>query len=218
VAPILKGSEQCQHDSTNPFANVEPGEGCRVTGTMNVNKVAGNIHIAHGESIVRDGRHIHQFLPQDAPNFNISHTIHKLSFGDAYPYMPENPLDKHIRMIPTDGSTGLFQYFIKVIPTIYTSSASYYTTKTNQYTVTEKFRPLMLPQLNQPGQPMKMQQAVLPGIFFIYDVSPFMIEVQHEYTPFFHFFTKACAIVGGVFSVMGFIDIVWFKLLQKKKV
>jgi endoplasmic reticulum-Golgi intermediate compartment protein 3 len=80
-------------DPTNPHAIYQPGEGCRVSGFMKVNKVAGNFHIAHGESIVRDGRHIHQFIPSEAPKFNISHTIHSISFGDPYPNMKPNPLD-----------------------------------------------------------------------------------------------------------------------------
>jgi hypothetical protein len=52
---------------------------------------------------------------------------------------------------------------------------------------------------------------VLPGIFFIYDLSPFLIEVQKTSTPFLHFFTKACAIVGGVISVTGVIDSVLYR-------
>ena len=63
---------------------------------MKVNKVAGNFHIAHGDSIVRDGRHIHMFNPADAPNFNISHTIHRISFqsNTFIPGIkPEDPLD-----------------------------------------------------------------------------------------------------------------------------
>jgi hypothetical protein len=93
---ILRHSEQCLRDNTNPFANVEVGEGCRVNGYMNVNKVAGNFHIAHGESVVRDGRHIHQFIPAEAHTFNISHTLHSVSFGEPYPNMPRNPLDEGI--------------------------------------------------------------------------------------------------------------------------
>ena len=57
---------------------------------MNVNKVAGNFHIAHGESLVRDGRHIHQFIPEEAPSYNISHTIHSITFGKAYPSQGKN--------------------------------------------------------------------------------------------------------------------------------
>ena len=52
------------------------------------------LYVAHGESIIRDGRHIHQFNPVEAPKYNISHTIHTLSFGDkVYAHMPPNPLD-----------------------------------------------------------------------------------------------------------------------------
>jgi hypothetical protein len=64
-----------------------------MSGKMTVNKVAGNFHVAHGESIVRDGRHIHTFVPAEAPGFNVSHTIHSITFGDPYPNMPKNPLD-----------------------------------------------------------------------------------------------------------------------------
>jgi hypothetical protein len=74
---VIKNSTQCEHDILNPFASVKTGEGCLVTGSMQVNKVAGNFHIAHGDSIVRDGRHIHQFVPAEAPHYNISHTIHR---------------------------------------------------------------------------------------------------------------------------------------------
>lgn len=30
-------------------------------------QVAGNFHIAFGDSVVKDGRHIHQFIPSEAP-------------------------------------------------------------------------------------------------------------------------------------------------------
>jgi endoplasmic reticulum-Golgi intermediate compartment protein 3 len=90
---IVRNSSQCLKDVNNPFANVRPGEGCRVSGSMTVNKVAGNFHMTLGESIVRDGAHIHQFVPSEAPGFNVSHTIHSLSFGQTYVSMPPNPLD-----------------------------------------------------------------------------------------------------------------------------
>lgn len=93
MSEILRNSTQCIHDRAKHFANLGADEGCTVSGKMSVNKVAGNFHIAHGESIVRDGRHIHQFNPALAPKFNVSHTIHSISFGDPYPSMPANPLD-----------------------------------------------------------------------------------------------------------------------------
>lgn len=72
---------------------VNEGEGCTISGTMKVNKVAGNFHVAHGESLVRDGRHIHHFNPVTAPSFNVSHTINSISFGEPFPNMQNNPLD-----------------------------------------------------------------------------------------------------------------------------
>ncbi len=61
---------------------------------MKVNKVAGNFHVAMGEAMERDGRHIHQFMPEDAPNFNCSHIIHELSFGHG---LGKGPLDGRVR-------------------------------------------------------------------------------------------------------------------------
>ena len=138
--------------------------------------------MALGDSVVRDGRHIHQFVPSEAPGFNVSHTIHSISFGEPYPSMPPNPLDTgqvmtidmkiismyyllyffiiyklslHLnnvillfclvsKIVDPDIGTGLFQYFIKVVPTTYVSESGA-SMSTNQYTFTERFRPLAVP-------------------------------------------------------------------------
>jgi len=227
-AAIMRTAEQCLREKGNPYGAVMPGEGCRVSGTMRVNKVAGNWHIAHGESIVRDGKHIHQFLPAEAPGFNVSHTIHAVSFGDPYPAMPSNPLDGLVRIVSQETGTGLFQYFIRIIPTIY--SDGWRKVETNQYTITERFKPLALPGMTgmmggAPAQPgggapapgTQPAQAVLPGIFFVYDLSPFMVEVQRTRPPISHLLTKLCAIIGGVFSVLGVIDGSVFRLAKMLK-
>lgn len=222
TSEVLKNAVQCKEEQPlNPYADVEKGEGCRVYGSMSVNRVAGNIHIAHGESIVRDGQHIHQFVAAEASGYNISHTIHSMSFGKAYPGMPSGPLDKKVHVIEPKVGTGLFQYFIKVIPTVYSDEFKWRgKTYTNQYTMTERFRPLMLPEFPRlpDGSPdyakgMHMhQQAVLPGIFFVYDVSPFLVEVVRSRVPFWHFFTRLCSTVGGVFAVLGVVDRAWYSM------
>jgi hypothetical protein len=61
--------------------------------------------------------HVHDLVPFHTTEFDISHKIHKLSFGHVYPGM-HNPLD-HIdvpRVNPRnpEGSTGMYQYFLKV--------------------------------------------------------------------------------------------------------
>jgi hypothetical protein len=47
-----------------------------VFGTLAVNKVAGNFHVAMGDSAVRNAQHIHQFNPGQLAKYNASHTIH----------------------------------------------------------------------------------------------------------------------------------------------
>ena len=222
TSEVLKNAVQCKDElPQSPYADVEKGEGCRVYGSMSVNKVAGNIHIAHGESIVRDGQHIHQFVAAEASGYNISHTIHSMSFGKAYPGMASGPLDDKVHVLDPMVGTGLFQYFIKVIPTIYSDEFKWRgKTYTNQYTMTERFRPLMLPEFPRlpDGTPdfakgvHMHQQAVLPGIFFVYDVSPFLVEVVRSSVPFWHFFTRLCSTVGGVFAVLGVVDRGWYSL------
>ena len=68
------------------------------------------------------------------------------------PIMPDglvdDPMKSHQRILSEETGTGLFQYFIKVIPTKYKSAFG--DISTNQYTVTEKFRPLK--SLNDKGE------------------------------------------------------------------
>ena len=86
--------------------------------------------------------------------------------------------------------------------------------------MTEIFRPLMLPEFPRltEGSPeyakgLHMhQQEVLPGIFFVYDVSPFLVEVVRSRVPFWHFFTRLCSTVGGVFAVLGVVDRAWYSM------
>jgi len=141
------------------------------------------------------------------------------------------------RIIKADENTGLFQYFIRVIPTIYTDE-SYKEIYTNQYTLTDRFRPLIVPTVDIHAPPQVREsilqllslctlifyiniyvfaskqhtEAILPGIFFIYELSPFMIEASRLRMPLLHLLTKLCAIIGGVFTVLGVLDSVIFRL------
>ena len=40
----------------------------------------------------------------------------------------------------------------------------------------------------------------LPGVFFMYDLSPMLVQITEHRRSFFHFLTGVCAIVGGVFT------------------
>lgn len=55
----------------------------------------------------------------------------------------------------------------------------------------------------------RQQQAILPGIFFIYQVYPFEVEVTKNSVPLTHLFIRILSTIGGVFSIVGMIDTVW---------
>jgi hypothetical protein len=50
---------------------------------------------------------------QAQADLNVSHTIHKLSFGPEFPG-EENPLDDFVRTVRKGEPTGTFKYFLKV--------------------------------------------------------------------------------------------------------
>lgn len=259
-------AEQCIREgrAKNQPKKMSKGEGCNLSGHFTVNRVAGNFHIAMGEGVNRDGRHIHQFLPEDRINFNASHMVHDLSFLDnAYgdEFKSEMITTKAgingektmggVNKVVTEetGITGLFQYFIKVVPTKYKGDIidemgvpqSPFSKKgfngenvleSNRYFYTERFRPLigevheeailsgdpsrgtagafvggkMGGTLHEKVEHHDSQNAVLPGVFFVYEIYPFAVEVTRNKVPSMHLWVRIMATVGGVFTIMSMID------------
>jgi hypothetical protein len=241
---ILTTSEQCIREGRHKKEpkRMTTGEGCNLVGHMTINRVAGNFHIAMGEGIERNGRHIHTFQPDDTPNFNASHIIHHLSFGtptnskaaDTH----DNPLNGVSKIVDHQrGTTGLFQYFIKIVPTTYISRQQE-RRETNGFFFTERFRPLMqeyFPDdwdddtLEDDGE-YKAKEAealagapsghghhhhdhhdvkknsILPGVFFIYEIYPFAVEITENSVTYTHLLIRLMATVGGVFTTMKLVD------------
>ena len=264
-------AEQCIREGRgkNEPKRMTGGEGCNLSGHFTVNKVAGNFHIAMGEGVDREGRHIHQFLPEDRINFNASHIINDLSFlddeygdvigegfkaeiskkGGINGERSMNGVNKYVS--EDTGTTGLFQYFIKVVPTKYKGdiiddlgaqvggrgsggqgNGDDKILETNRYFYTERFRPLIGevheeailsgdPDRGMAGAHVggktggtlhekmahhEAQNAVLPGVFFIYEIYPFAVEVTKNSVPFMHLWIRIMATVGGVFTIMSLLD------------
>ncbi|KAG6952082.1 hypothetical protein JG688_00013435 [Phytophthora aleatoria] len=134
--------------------------------------------------------------------FDTSHTIRSLSFGELYPDM-KNPLDNRRKELPEESARGSFQYFLKVVPTEYTFlSASRIIT--NQFSATEHFRQLT-----------PVSDKGLPMVSFGYTFSPIMFRIEQYRVGFLQFLTSVCAIVGGVFTILGILDSLAFGLLNK---
>jgi hypothetical protein len=57
----------------------------------------------------------------------------------------------------------------------------------------------------------------IPAAKFSYDMSPMTVVVQEHRIPFYHFLTSLCAIIGGVFTVIGLVDSVLYHSLSSMK-
>ncbi|KAL3665329.1 hypothetical protein V7S43_009369 [Phytophthora oleae] len=195
--------EQCLREIMEAEKLAQDGEGCRFTGKMFVNRVAGNFHVALGRTFHRQGRLVHQFRPGQEHTYNSSHVIHSLSFGEPMEGIV-GPLDGVSKSSVQSG--GVFQYYIKIVPTIY-SDIDENSIHSYQFSVTQQGN-----YMNPRGQ-----MTSLPGTFFVFDLSPFMVKVENDRMPFTHFLTKICAIVGGVISIAGFVDSFMYNSLHVRR-
>ncbi|KAL1821312.1 hypothetical protein DCAR_0417710 [Daucus carota subsp. sativus] len=170
------------------------GEGCRVYGVLDVQRVAGNFHISvHGLNIF-----VAQMIFEGATHVNVSHIIHDLSFGPKYPGI-HNPLDGTSRIVQK--GSGTFKYYIKVVPTEY-NYLSKEVLPTNQFSVTEYF------------SPMHEFERTWPAVYFLYDLSPITVTIKEERRSFLHFITRLCAVLGGTFAVTGMLDRWMYRLVE----
>ncbi|XWS44446.1 hypothetical protein CRYUN_Cryun15aG0045200 [Craigia yunnanensis] len=170
------------------------GEGCRVYGELDVQRVAGNFHISvHGLNI-----YVAQMIFGGATHVNVSHMIHDLSFGPKYPGL-HNPLDGTVRILHE--TSGTFKYYIKIVPTEY-RYISKEVLPTNQFSVSEYF------------SPMNEFDRTWPAVYFLYDLSPITVTIKEERRSFLHFITRLCAVLGGTFALTGMLDRWMFRLLE----
>ncbi|TVY16919.1 Endoplasmic reticulum-Golgi intermediate compartment protein 2 [Lachnellula arida] len=157
------------------------GDSCRMFGSLDVNKVQGDFHItARGHGYQEWGaEHL------DHSVFNFSHIVSELSFGAFYPSLL-NPLDRTISATPNHFHK--FQYFLSVVPTVYTVDGttpySGHTIFTNQYAVTE--------------QSHIVGERQVPGIFFKYDIEPMLLTVEESRDSFLRFMVKVINVFSGV--------------------
>src|SRR3989338_5893317 len=86
--------EQCVSEGFEDRLEAVKDEGCRIYGSLNVNKLAGNFHLAPGQSFQQSHMHVHDLQPfPPGVQWNFAHKIHSLSFGKVYPVVV-NPLDQ----------------------------------------------------------------------------------------------------------------------------
>lgn len=154
-------------------------DSCRIYGNLELNKVQGDFHItARGHGYMEFGEHL------DHTTFNFSHIINEFSFGAFYPSLV-NPLDSTVNT--AEGHFHKFQYFMSIVPTIYSLGDPHASVSTsivtNQFAVTE--------------QSHEVNERIIPGIFFKYDIEPILLNITEQRDSFFVFLIKIVNVVSG---------------------
>ncbi|KAF2482579.1 endoplasmic reticulum vesicle transporter-domain-containing protein [Neohortaea acidophila] len=131
------GVEQCEREHYGEHLDEQRAEGCRIEGSIRVNKVVGNFHFAPGKSFSNGNLHVHDLDnyftdARDSPGIvhTFTHQIHTLRFGPELPVnLAErvgtngvqwtqnhmNPLDATEQK--TDEKAFNYMYFVKVVST-----------------------------------------------------------------------------------------------------
>ena len=204
---FLAGVQQCIREgqavgmigsnSNEPLTQMT--EGCRIHGYLEVNKVAGNFHIAPGQSFEQRNIHVHSLRNIRVNMLNTSHYIDDLTFGQYFPNQI-NPLS-NTKQIPNETAV-LFQYYVKVVPSTYVF-LNKTELKTNQYSVTKHRRIIKNLYDEHTHQ--------LPGTFFTYEISAIMVKFIERQRSLAHFLTSSCAIiVNNYLSKKNFLIIFFF--------
>ena len=113
----------------------------------------------------------------------------------------------------TDDHHHMFQYFIKIVPTKFSTLER--TLNTAQFSVTERNR-----TINH-----RRGSHGASGVFFKYDLTAMSVEIEEKRRPFGQFLVRLCGVVGGIFATSGMIhsligslmDGVLCRLFRKKE-
>lgn len=134
-----EGVEQCEREHYAEHLDQQRKEGCRLEGSIRVNKVVGNFHIAPGKSFSNGNMHVHDLENyfKDDYSHTFTHRINHLRFGpqlsdaviqemqkkqlatgpSGWTSHHVNPLDNTEQH--TDEKPFNYMYFIKVVSTTY---------------------------------------------------------------------------------------------------
>jgi hypothetical protein len=201
----LRGHDFVMPEYSDVKQSVLDAEGCQLYGNFEVLKVPGNFHISsHAYGTI-----IGQLIAEGIFEFDVSHRINHISFGD----------ESHIKHIMTNFNAGIlnpidgvekfqkmnenkiYEYYLKVVPTTYVDLQG------NKYNVHQ-----FTSNHNE-----NEADIMIPTLYFRYDISPILVKiVQYKEEPF-HFFVQICAIIGGVFTVTGILDTMLNRLTTRSK-
>uniref|UniRef100_M4BE25 Thioredoxin domain-containing protein n=2 Tax=Hyaloperonospora arabidopsidis (strain Emoy2) TaxID=559515 RepID=M4BE25_HYAAE len=176
-----------------PSNAVQTFEGCEIVGSISVNRVPGVLAFT-----VRSDD-----MTLDARTIDVSHVVNHFSFGQVRRTenlfvggnnvlaAPSNryPLDK--KFFAVERVNVSVEHFLNVVgfDSQANSGATHLQQRSYEFLATST-------------QSVGKQ----PSALFRFDISPLVIQVTADDTPFYHFITHLCAVIGGVFTILGLVD------------
>ena len=212
--PHIFEIEQC----IDEISRASPG--CNLRGTLSLPKVKGNFHFAPGTGTQFGpfGQHIHTFSVDQMLRYNASHVINKFRIGDE----KVERFSKRGVAFPLEGTRytvrqgmGYVKYYLQVVPTTYRSGAS--ASQPTEVVLDGATGAVLRPSSTEESYEYAVQHhhqefgfgpmmTRNPSIFFVFDFHPIQVNNIFQRPPFGRTMVKLCAIVGGLFVILGFVD------------
>ena len=182
----------------------QKGIGCTIVGHLSPQVVSGVLTIGISRSawiessqkIARLGLMDEKDIAGELSRFNVSHFIHSVQFGDAFPSATVKPLEKRGHWIKNSyGGIAVEHVQVKLIPTMYRrlfTEALAYQMSVADHTI-------------EPSTLVTKGVAFLPGLVLNYDFTPLAVRHSNGRDNFLVFLSSLISIVGGVFVTVGLI-------------
>ena len=194
--PNLNTIDQCTRD----HKSIAEGETCRITARLSTKFSKGQLLIKPGGTL-ETPFHYKYDLSYFGDNVNLTHQIHTLRFGRDFKGLV-NPLDNYTRLQLKNGFF-FFRYNCELVPTI--TRDIFNQEPANQYSASSSEKEIT-----------KSITKKHPAIAFDFDTAPIAVRFIQEKRSISGFITQLCAILGGGFTLGGFIDSFIFRVRSKK--
>jgi hypothetical protein len=160
---------QCKHHLLAPAPQSD--ERCLIKGKITVYRIRGDFHIATGRNLRGKMGHAHDLLHR-IPQYDLSHKIEKIRFGPKIPTTRQPLEDLRLRLtrkIPAHSQ--------------YTLVATAVTYKRNGIVIDRRF------EYTARAKHWEMHRMIItiPGMFFVYQFSPYRVIVNVRSRPVFGF-------------------------------
>lgn len=177
------------------------GEGCQLTGSLKISRVPGSFRIsAQSDS--------HSF---NTRVMNVSHHVDRLMFASGREERLRQvvPLEQRSTLLSSSfmmhEELATLKHYLKVVPFQYVfldedrQHTYLYKANYNEYRPRKK-------EWYEGKADAYIDTELVPNAVFYYDISPVMVVVNEETQSFASFVTKICAVIGGIYTVIGLVD------------